>query len=238
MTNDDTSSAKQPHAQTLSRGLRVLEILADSEPLTIAELATALDVHRSIAYRILRTLEDHRLVIRDAGGRVQLGPRLAALASSVNHDLQAAALPELTTVANELAMTAFLVTLDATECVTLVSVEPANIHAAVAQRPGSRHSLAVGAPGLAIQSRLPEDSWSALGLVDGIRPEAELARRRGYATSEGEVIKGLRSVACPLMITGQAPAAVAVVYVATDIEEAELGARLARATKAIESGLS
>ncbi|MDN5755801.1 MAG: helix-turn-helix domain-containing protein, partial [Micrococcaceae bacterium] len=44
-------------AQTLSRGLRALEIITDRpEPPTIAELADELGVHRSIAYRILRTL--------------------------------------------------------------------------------------------------------------------------------------------------------------------------------------
>lgn len=45
-----------PPSQTLSRGIRALEILAAADrPLSIAELAEALGVHRSIAYRILRT---------------------------------------------------------------------------------------------------------------------------------------------------------------------------------------
>ncbi|WP_415856979.1 helix-turn-helix domain-containing protein, partial [Sinomonas sp. G460-2] len=60
------------HSQTLSRGLRALEILADSRtPLTIAEVAESLGLHRSIAYRIIRTLEDHSLVERDDSGRLQ-----------------------------------------------------------------------------------------------------------------------------------------------------------------------
>ena len=69
------SEVKTPaHSQTLSRGIRALEILADTQsPMTIAELSEALGVHRSVAYRILRTLEDHSLLITDDAGRVQAG---------------------------------------------------------------------------------------------------------------------------------------------------------------------
>ena len=83
--------ATTPHSRTLSRGIRVLEVLAES-PLTIQGLAQALDVHRSIVYRILRTLEDHGLVARDAAGLVSLAPRMAALARGVERNLQSAAL--------------------------------------------------------------------------------------------------------------------------------------------------
>ena len=122
-----------PASQTLSRGIRILEVLADArEPLTIDQLADRLSVHRSIAYRLLRTLEDHGLVTRDAGGRVALGARMAALAAGVAHDLQAEALPELTAAANDLGMTCFLSLLDHDECVTLVSVEPRHAVASVA----------------------------------------------------------------------------------------------------------
>ena len=80
MTPTAGSSQASP-SQTLSRGIRALEILAEAQqPLTIAELADAMGVHRSVAYRILRTLEDHSLLVRDDGGRVQPGPGLAVLA--------------------------------------------------------------------------------------------------------------------------------------------------------------
>ena len=149
--------AEAPASQTLSRGIRILEILADARgPLSIDELAAELGVHRSIAYRLLRTLEDHGLVARDASGLVALGARMATLAAGVAHDLQAEALPELTVVANELGMTCFLAVLDGEECITLVSVEPRHAAASVAQRPGARHSVMVGAPGKAILAQLAE----------------------------------------------------------------------------------
>ncbi|MFC7621144.1 IclR family transcriptional regulator [Microlunatus sp. GCM10028923] len=227
------------HSQTLSRGLRALEILAEaSGPISIAELAAALGLHRSIAYRILRTLEDHRLVLRDDRGLLLLGPRMAALARGVQRSLQAAALPELTAVARELGMTAFLVVLDSDECVTLVSVEPPPGPASIARRPGTRHSIMVGAPGLAIQSVLTDGEWAGLGVAGKRRPEASEAARRGYATSRDEVVPGLSAVAVPLRLPGQAPAALAVVHVAgADHDPAPVGARLADAADRIRSEL-
>lgn len=237
MSKNDTAVAatiESRHAQTLSRGIRALEVLADAGGgLSIAELASALGVHRSIAYRILRTLEDHGLVSRDPGGLVELGPRLAVLARSVFRDLQSAALPELTAVANELAMTSFLVVLDQHECVTLVSVEPRQMLATVAQRPGTRHALTYGAPGIAIQSRLSAQQWAALGGGDPRRDEAVEAGRLGYATSHDEVIPGLRGVAAPLVIPGQTPAAIAVVYVASSHPVERLGERLIEAAATV-----
>jgi DNA-binding IclR family transcriptional regulator len=218
----------------LSRGIRILEILADARgPLVIDDVARILEVHRSIAYRLLRTLEDHGVVVRDASGALSLGPRMAALARGVSRDLQAAALPELTVVANELGMTTFMSVLDHQEVVTLVSVEPRHAHAAVAQRPGTRHPLAVGAPGIAIQSGLSEAQWQALSPDMPKRREATDAAARGFATSHDEVIAGLQSVAVPLMLDGHPPASIAVVYVATALPVEDIAGRLATAASAV-----
>lgn len=237
MASNDEGGGSAPPLQTLSRGIRMLELLADAgEPLTIPAIASRLGLHRSIAYRILRTLEEHGLVVRDAAGAVELGPRMATLARAVSRDLQSAALPQLTAVANELTMTAFLAVLDRHDVVTLVTVEPAHAHATVAQRPGTRHPLASGAPGIAIQSVLSEEQWRALP-GEHPREEAESARARGYATSHDEVIAGLASIAVPLKAHGQPPAALAVVYVSTGLDAPTIADRLRAAASAIESDL-
>jgi DNA-binding IclR family transcriptional regulator len=232
----DTTTAA-PQSQTLSRGIRILEILADArEPLTIDELAQRLGVHRSVAYRLLRTLEHHRLTVRDPGGRIILGARLAALAAGVAHDVQAEALPELTSAANELAMTCFLAVLDADEIVTLTSVEPRHAIASVAQRPGTRHSIGLGAPGKVILASLPQHDWPAD--VDAPhRAELDEVRDRGYAISHDEVIPGLRSTAVPLKLPNGQPAALAVVYVSSTRSDAEIAERLATASRSIRSAL-
>lgn len=226
-----------PASQTLSRGIRILEILADARaPLTIDEIGRRLEVHRSVAYRLLRTLEDHGLVERDAAGLVELGPRMAALAAGVAHDLQAEALPELTSVANELGMTCFLVVADHDECVTLSSVEPRHAVNAVAQRPGTRHPVTRGAPGKAILSLLPERAWPA-DVASSLRTEVTDAASRGFATSHDEVIPTLRSVAVPVQLRGRGPAAIAVVFVASAHDDAAIAARLTRSADAIRDAL-
>lgn len=226
-----------PASQTLSRGIRLLEELADARiPLTIDELAARVELHRSVAYRLLRTLEDHGLVTRDAAGAVRLGTGLAVLAAGVAADLQAEALPELTAAANDLGMTCFLVVLDHDECVTLASVEPRHAVTAVAQRPGSRHPVTRGAPGRTILAQLPPRRWPD-GVDARLASEVADAAERGWARSHDEVIPTLRAVAVPLAVKGREPAAIAAVHVATDLDDAEIAARLEAAASAILGGL-
>lgn len=237
MRADAEAVTPAPQSQTLSRGIRVLEILADArEPLSIDELAQRLGVHRSVAYRLLRTLEQHRLTVRDARGRILLGARLAALAAGVAHDLQAEALPELTSAANELGMTCFLAVLDGDEIVTLTSIEPRHAIASVAQRPGTRHAIGIGAPGKVILAALPVTEWP--GDLDAThRAELDEARARGYATSHDEVIPGLRSTAVPLQLPSGQPAALAVVYVSSVRSDGDIAERLATASRSIRNAL-
>ena len=217
-----------PASQTLSRGIRILEVLADARgALTIDDIAGRLDVHRSIA---------HGLVTRDASGAVSLGARMAALAAGVAHDLQAEALPELTAIANELGMTCFLAVLDGAECITLASVEPRHAVASVAQRPGARHSVTVGAPGKAIPAQLDPGEVPA-DISPALRADIDTAAARGYATSHDEVIPTVQSVAVPLRLRGQRPAAIAVVHVATDLDDGEIATRLQRSADLIREAL-
>jgi len=234
----NAGSTQAPPSQTLSRGIRALEILADApEPLTIAELADAMGVHRSVAYRILRTLEDHSLLVRDDGGRVQPGPGLAVLARGVARSLQTAALPELTQLANALTMSAFVAVWDREDCVTLVTVDPRHTGAAVVQHPGSRHPVSAGAPGIAIQSALSEQEWHRLAPGIPYRAEADEARRRGYAASHDEVIPGVSSLAVPVRVPGGRPAALAVVYIRAAQDPEEVAAALTASAARIEAQL-
>lgn len=230
------SSDVAPHSQTLARGIRVLEILAEAgHPLTIAELAAALGLHRSVAYRILRTLEDYKLVARNSAGAVQLGARLGELSQSVSRDLQSAALPELTALAQELTMTSFLTILEGSEVVILTSVEPRHQAATILYRPGSRHPITLGAPGIAMQSIIDDAQWSRLAPGAARRDEVREVEDHGYITTRGEVIRGMAATAVPLSVPDEGPAALAVVYVESEHAESEVGDRLAEAARRIES---
>lgn len=237
MTPTALSTQASP-SQTLSRGIKALEILAEAQqPLTIAELADALGVHRSVAYRILRTLEDHSLLVRDDAGRVQPGPGLAVLARGVSRNLQTAALPELTQLANSLTMSAFVAVWDHEDCVTLVTVDPRRTGAAVVQHPGSRHPINTGAPGIAIQSAFSEQEWKTLAPGTAYRAAAAEARSRGFAASHDEVIAGVSSLAVPIRVPGGRPAALAVVYIRAAQDPNEVAAALSASAARIEAQL-
>lgn len=217
-----------PLSQTLDRGLRVLELVAEREQqLTSAQIATALGVHRSIAYRIVRTLEDHHLLQRCPDGGWELGVGLLVLARSVSPVLHRAATPELAELANDLGMTAFLSVADRDECVTVLTVEPRHSQVHVAYRPGRRHPIDRGGPGVALLAGAPPRQ--------GERLEVTAAREAGYAHTSGEVVPGLSSVAVPVAPEGgDVVASVAVVFLQEPPGDVEpVAVRVRQAARAI-----
>ncbi|SFK52264.1 IclR family transcriptional regulator [Geodermatophilus ruber] len=226
---EDGGSA--PQSQTLDRGIRILEHLAAvGTPQPIAEIGQALGLHRSITYRLLRTLEDHRLVERDAAGHYWLGLGMAGLARGVRSDLQTAALPRLHALVAELGMTAFLVVRTGDDAVTVASVEPHDTAAHIVYRPGTRHPVDRGAPGLALL--MPEPA------TPGDREALREARRIGWARSHGEVIPGVRSIAAPVLgPDGGARGALAVVFVDESADVQRIGRAVATAAATVAAGL-
>jgi DNA-binding IclR family transcriptional regulator len=225
-----SAGTRRPASQTLDRGLRTLEVVATSErPLSVVDVAQHLGLHRSISYRMLRTLEDHGLVVRDPENRYVAGAGLAVLARRVAPTLRSAAMPELTGLANAVGMTAFLVVRQADEAVTVAVVEPRQSTVHVVYRPGTRHVVTRGAPGLALLAGGPP--------VDGERPEVTEARARGWVASHAEVLPGMRAVASPVVDgRGICHGAVAVVFVA-HVDFDALGERVAAASKAVAEAL-
>ena len=229
-----TPPATSAGSQTLSRGIRLLEILAAGDRnLSIGELAAELGVHRSVAYRLLRTLEDHDLVTRDDGGLIALGAGLAALTAGVSRNLQLVAQPVLNEIANDLGMTCLLaVMLDSGEVVTLLSAAPRQTVAVVTYRPGHRHPIGRGGPGKAILLAQPESAWPS-ELSTETRADVARARTLGYASSRDEVVPSLTSVAVPLQLRGQPPASIAVIHVSLTHPEAEIAERLKLGAQAV-----
>jgi DNA-binding IclR family transcriptional regulator len=202
---------ERPILQTLERGLAVLELLSRRGPLGLGDVVAATGLHRSIVYRILRALEEHDFVERDAGGRYALGLSVALLGRAVRRDLQSAALPELTELAASTGCTAFVAVPGRGEAVTLVTVEPPRASGQLVYRPGRRHPLSRGAPGLAILAASPPQPRE--------RPEIAAAREAGYVRTTGEVIPGLSSLAAPVKLADGSIASVAIVFVEGHVDE-------------------
>ena len=107
-------------SQTLARGLHALQLVATApEPVPIAKVAQQLGVHRTIAYRVLATLENFRYLHRLPDGRYIAGNALAALAHNVEMPLREVAQPILRDLAERIAATVALHVAEGDEAVSL-----------------------------------------------------------------------------------------------------------------------
>lgn len=219
-------------SQTLDRGLHVLEVVAAAEvSLQVAQIAERTGLHRSITYRMVRTLEHRGLVVRDAEGRYAVGARLAVLARAVvSPTLRDAAAPHLAALAEITGKTAFLVVAEGDSAITVHVEEPRTTIAHIAYRPGVQHPITAGGPGLALLAGGPPQP--------GERPEVTEARARGWAVSHGEVIPDYRSCAAPVVNhAGVCVGAVAVVFVGNGAPTEELGRQVMAAAAAVGADL-
>jgi DNA-binding IclR family transcriptional regulator len=208
-------------------------LAAANGPLSIAELARALDVHRSIAYRIIRTLEDHRLIRRNARG-VELGIGLVELARGVTRGWEDTIRATVRAMAEELAMTTYIAVRDGSDCVVVMSEEPRRRDAVVTYHPGYRHPLTAGADGKAIQAALLRAEWDELAPGTVESDEVRAIAARGYASSTGEVISGVSAVAIPIRMHAWGAGALAVVFVDSPLPLDELARRLQVAAAEIQ----
>jgi DNA-binding IclR family transcriptional regulator len=207
-------------SQTLDRGLRVLEVLASSsDGLTVTELATRLEVNRTVVYRLVSTLEQHALVRRDARGRLHVGLGVLHLASAVQPVLRDLAVPVLRDLAEAVGCTAHLTVADGDEALALAVVEPSWTDFHVSYRVGSRHPLSQGAAGKAI--------------LLGREPESA-----PFAVTAGELQAGARGLAAPVRGIAGREASVGIVTLGTDIDVDTIGSLVGRAAAEVAARLS
>jgi DNA-binding IclR family transcriptional regulator len=188
-------------SQTLDRGLRVLEVLAQTpDGLTVTELAVRLEVNRTVAHRLVATLEQHALVRHDARGRLHVGLGVLPLAAAVQPVLRDLALPVLSRLAEHVGCTAHLTVADGEEALALAVVEPSWTDVHVAYRVGARHPLTQGAAGKAIL------------LARGGEAAA-------YVLTRGELQTGALGLAAPVRGVTGLEASVGIVTLGADVDE-------------------
>ncbi len=163
-------------SQTLSRGLRVLETLAEtSEEQTASELSRAVGLPRPVLYRLLATMVAHRLVRRGPQGGYVVALGVLELGRNVLPALGMDAHAVLRQLAEESGAAAHLAVAEGEESVAVAVVEPRSATYHLAYRVGSRLPVSQGALGRAI-----------LAGRDG---------RSELCTSTGEVIPGTSGAA-------------------------------------------
>ncbi len=205
-------------AQTLDRGLRILSLVAGSATrFTINEIAESLGISRTVAYRLIVTLEEHDLLHRDDQGRIGAGFGMMAFRNAYLPELKSRATPALTRLADASGATAHLTIADGEDAVALLVVEPSRSDLHVAYRVGARHRLDLGAAGKAI----------LLGRTEG----------DGVASTAGELQPGAAGLAAPVRGVPGLEASVGIVSL-HDIDAATVEPLVLAAARAVADALA
>jgi len=191
----------------------------------LSQAARVLDVPRSTAYRVLRSLESGGLLVYDAqrhSYRLSLAMARLGQVALAGMDLRLAARPQLHRLVAETGESAFLLVLEGRSAVvidTVASDAPLRLTYPV----GTPWPLHAGASNKVLLAHLPEEHIAEVlaGALPRVTPRtatdpsrlrAELARirRRGFAYSVGELTPGIAGVAVPILAGGQLLGALAV----------------------------
>jgi DNA-binding IclR family transcriptional regulator len=232
-------------SRTLSRGLSVLQRLADSpEGATVAQLATATDLDRAVLYRLLQTLVDEGFVVRDPDTRkFHLGATMIELGIRATRALRVRrlALPGMRALMEQAREAVCMAIRDRGDAVVVDRVEPRGLSVRVGYHVGTRHSLQVGAHGHALLAFLDDTERAASGtLAPPLQAELDSVRGRGFATSVDELERGAAGVAAPVMgPTGRPIASIGVVAPSLRLRDpAVLGPRVRALTLEISRRLN
>jgi DNA-binding IclR family transcriptional regulator len=180
-----------PGSQTLARGLAALQLVATSRSgLTAQQVADDIGVHRTIAYRLLSTLSQYRLVAKGEDGRYRAAAALAVLGASFDNNVRQLSLPTLRALADELGSTVSLLVAEGDQQVAIAVIVPTNVFYQLNFHEGSRYPLDRGAAGIALLASMPP------------RPdERDLvpqARQQGWVITHGEVEPNTYGLAVPV----------------------------------------
>ncbi|MET0524106.1 MAG: IclR family transcriptional regulator [Nocardioides sp.] len=207
MSNQNASSV-----QSVDRALTILETLARSGEAGVTDLATALEVHKSTAFRLVATLESHGLVEQiDGRGKYRLGIGLLRLAGATTArlDVVQEARPISRKLAADTGETVNVAVLADRSALYLDQVAGSSAlqsHNWVGQHI-PLHATANGKVLLIdldderqgeMLGRLQAFTDTTITTRDKLRKELALVREQGYAVAVDELEVGLAAIAAPI----------------------------------------
>ena len=219
MTGVDSRFDERYRAPALERGLGVLEAFsADRHTLSLAELARAIGLSRSSAYRLVVTLVELGYLDRDPDTKkYRLGSRVLRLgyAYLASIELVELARPELEQLRDRTGCSAHLALLEGTEIIYVLRIPDRKALTSRIQV-GSRLPAHATSIGRAILSQFPEHevrhrfaetrlkrfSDITPTTLDGLISLLRQDRERGFIVSRSAFEPGIASVAAPLFDDG------------------------------------
>src|SRR5262245_57193704 len=206
--------AENSSVQSLDRALRILAIVAHGSGLSLSEIASATGLAASTAYRMLTTLENHRMVEFDRTDQLwSIGVETYRMGSAFlrRRKLVDRARTVMQELMEETGETANLGVAE-DECVVFVS--QVETHQAIRAffRPGTRSPFHASGIGKAILAHLPPDRVAAIvrkagleaythkTLADQLSLTHDLGqtRTRGWSVDDEERHPGMRCIAAAI----------------------------------------
>ncbi|MBI3949315.1 MAG: IclR family transcriptional regulator [Acidobacteria bacterium] len=246
---------KESPSTAVVRALTILEAVAQrSGGLTNSEISRRLEIPKSSASYILRTLEQEGYLRRDRHtGKYRLGLKVLNLSHRVllGLDIRELALPVLRQLVERSHLTAHLAILDHGEAVYIEKVDaPGFIK--MDTWVGRRLPIHTTGVGKALVAHLPEAEAKAILKEQGLRKmtsktitahsaylrELEKIRAQGYAVDDEENNLGVRCVAAPVFDSlGRVEAAVGVSGTTSQVDKPSLP-KIAELVKEAARGIS
>lgn len=243
--------------QSVDRAIDILMTLV-AGPKTLTDVCRATELPKGTAFRLLHSLSDRGLVIKDPGRDhlYMLGPNLLRFAQGVTLGLGSIgtlAAPVLEGVSEQTQETVTLHVRIGVERVCIFVI-PSPSALRYTASPGSKAPLHVGAAGMTLIAFLGEEEIERVlsslpqpleTLTDGtvtemgtLRRRLTDVRRRGYAISAGERVPGAAAVSVPLRAHGELVAALSILGPASRLPRrrlAEVAEELQGASSEIEA---
>jgi IclR family transcriptional regulator, acetate operon repressor len=204
-------SVKQGRAaiQSVDRSLAILEHLSKG-PQSVSEVAEALKIHKSTAFRLLATLEIRGFVSQEAErGKYRLGMTLVHLAATVTADLDLVRLarPICEALSETVQETVNVAVLDNNEVINLDQVIGSSAIVSM-NWVGKRNPLSCTSTGKVLLAFLPDakkyltklETCTKYSITDAKQLERQLGdiRTHGYGFTIEELELGLSAVAAPI----------------------------------------
>lgn len=203
------------HNQSIKKAILIMNLFRDKDrELSLTEICRRTELHKSIAFRILVTLESEGWLVRSfATNKYMLGIRLLSFCNAINKDIaiKEIAMPVMERLAQATGETVVLAMYSNGEAICIEKIE-SDSNVKITAEVGKAYPLHVGATGLSVIMGMPLDLQQQIlfkSPLEAFFPSTETnpakviemleqAKKDDYIVSRGMRDPGVIAVGVPL----------------------------------------